>query len=212
MKLLQTRWRKVPLPHFPEYEVSSKGEVRNTLVRSKWGTSRSKVRILKPDVGFYLRVTMARGHEGRVAKERWLIHRLVAIAFLGPIPEGMQVNHKNGDKHDNRVENLEYVSQADNLRHARRVLKAGIGVQHPKAVLDPEKARYIRNSYPQKSTYVLARELGVSGGAVWSVLKGLSWVEYDSLGNALSLPYQKGSIRDIPTKLLRTTSCAAGRT
>ena len=46
------------------------------------------------------------------------VHRLVARAFLGERPD-LEVNHKNGDKTDNRLENLEYVTGAQNREHAR---------------------------------------------------------------------------------------------
>jgi ribosomal protein S25 len=48
------------------------------------------------------------------------IHQLVTAAFLGPCPEGKQVNHKNGNKRDNRVENLEYLTPDENKAHAKR--------------------------------------------------------------------------------------------
>ena len=49
------------------------------------------------------------------------LHRLVAKAFIEkPNDEPMEVNHKNGIKTDNRVDNLEWLSKADNMRHAHR--------------------------------------------------------------------------------------------
>lgn len=51
-----------------------------------------------------------------------LVHRLVATAFIGTIPKGKEVNHKNGNKQDNRVDNLEVVTHKENMNHAVAVL------------------------------------------------------------------------------------------
>lgn len=50
------------------------------------------------------------------------VHRLVAQAFLGPPPPGKQVNHKDGDRENARVDNLEYITPSENARHSLDVL------------------------------------------------------------------------------------------
>lgn len=68
---------------------------------------------------------------------RWFkVHRLVALQFI-PNPDGLtDVNHINHDKGDNRVENLEWLSHSDNIRHSYRDgrRKDGAGLHRQKSV------------------------------------------------------------------------------
>ena len=87
------------------YWVSNLGNVRSKRVEFMAGDS---------DRCGYRRVVLQnKGHA-----KRFLIHRLVAEAFIGPRPPKMTVNHKNGKKADNRAENLEYLTQGENEKHS----------------------------------------------------------------------------------------------
>lgn len=101
------------------YEVSDHGSVRSLdrVVKSHHhGSRRAKCRLMKifPDTIGYLCIRLSR--EGD--RKNHLVHRLVARAFIGVCPDGLQVNHINGRKYDNRVENLEYVTRSENMLHA----------------------------------------------------------------------------------------------
>lgn len=89
----------------------------------------------------YLRVQLGKGCGG-------LVHRFVALTFI-PNPKGLpQVNHLNGIKSDNRVENLEWCDNAMNMRHA---IKTGLydlkGESHPNSKLDDKSVKLIRAMY-----------------------------------------------------------------
>lgn len=103
-------WRRVPIPEYEEmYMISNLGQVYSV----KSG------RCLKPKrtrVGYY-RIALA--HNGKI--KNVAIHRLVAMAFI-PNPENKPtVNHKNENKTDNRVENLEWMTNAEQNVYGTRI-------------------------------------------------------------------------------------------
>ena len=62
----------------------------------------------------YLRVTLSKNGKQKMFK----VHRLVMIAFVGYVEGKDQVNHIDGDKSNNRLDNLEWCTQSDNMKHA----------------------------------------------------------------------------------------------
>jgi len=101
-------WRDIP--GFPDYQASDLGRIRSR----KWGAWLVLRATAHPNTG-YLIVSPRVG--GRCVARG--VHRLIAAAFLGEA-DGRDVNHKNGNKHDNRLVNLEYLSRGENHRHAYR--------------------------------------------------------------------------------------------
>lgn len=106
------------------------------------------------------------------------IHSLVALAFLGPRPPGYHVNHKSGDKSDNRLENLEYVTLEENLRHAKHMGIAGggcFGSDNACAKLTEQQVRDIRRRWPQESQHALADEFGVTNTNISCIVRRKTW-------------------------------------
>jgi len=99
----------------------------------------------------YFRVEL--WHDGFGRKR--LIHRLVAAAFV-PNPEGKpQVNHKDGDKLNNRAENLEWVTQSENQIHAYKTgLQKGFHVSGRKLTESHKKALCGSRWRGQKRRYI----------------------------------------------------------
>lgn len=108
------------------YEVSNTGKVR-----SLYGEGR--IRELKPwNNGGYKRVNLSIDRK----KINRLVHRLVAEAFI-PNPEHKaEVNHIDGDKHNNCVDNLEWTTHYENVDHADRT---GLREGSIKAILESNK-------------------------------------------------------------------------
>lgn len=103
---LNEKWK--PVVGFEgKYEVSDLGNVRSiNYLRT------GKTKILSPGINRgYLHVVLWKDGKGK----HYYVHNLVVTVFKGPIPPGMQVNHINEDKTDNRLSNLEVVTHKENL-------------------------------------------------------------------------------------------------
>lgn len=96
-----------PIKNWEHYLITDTGKVFNTRTGNykKPGKDRKG----------YLRIRLIDGRKRQATKK---IHRLVSQAFLETYSEDLQVNHKNFDKTDNRVYNLEMVTQSQNTQHA----------------------------------------------------------------------------------------------
>lgn len=118
----------------------------------------------------YVAVSLSDG----VAFHRLYVHRLVAEAFLGPA-RGREVNHINGDKADNRVENLEWVTHAENQAHARAVLRRWVGRKGTGRKLTDEQVAAIRED--PREYREIAAAYGVSEPVISNIKNGKTYRE-----------------------------------
>jgi hypothetical protein len=91
--------------NYPNYSITEDGKVFS---------NNTKAFMIPFNNGGYLRVGLSKDNKHR----KFLVHRLVAEAFLLKIDDKKIVNHKDGDKTNNHVSNLEWCTYGENLRHA----------------------------------------------------------------------------------------------
>ena len=157
------------------YAVSNMGRVRREV---GGGNNARAGRVLKAGANNhgYRAVLLYDANGGRRA---CTVHALVAEAFLGPRPLGMQVNHKNGIKTDARAENLEYVTPSENLKHAYATglspSQKGEANQYSK--LTDAQVREIRTLHAttRMSQSAIAARFAVTQSLVSYVLSGSIW-------------------------------------
>ncbi len=156
------------------YEVSSQGSVRrvgpDASGRRRYIGLVLSGGITKPG---YVNYILWKNRKGTNV----LGHRVVAKAFTGPCPQGKQINHKNRDKTDNRIENLEYVTPSDNYRHALATgHKAVHGSQHHNSKLTEQAVREIRQLFAAgQSDTGIADQFGVARTIINRIRNGHWW-------------------------------------
>lgn len=118
---------------------------------------------------------------GYYTKERRVhrvVHRIVAQAFLENPNNLPQVNHKNGDKTDNRISNLEWVTSKENINHSYlNGLVKNVSSGHYRAILKEDEVKDIRLIYADNriSQRELANRFNVSQATIQKIIKNKSW-------------------------------------
>jgi hypothetical protein len=151
-----------------EYHVSNLGR----LMTVKQGSGARYGRILKPGYSQkgYVQYTLGK-YGGRHSA-----HLLVMQAFFGSKPDGMEINHINGIKDDNRLENLEYCTKSQNKLHATKFLNKGRGESHGNSKITDEIVREIRRlGHTGLSHREIAARFNITRTNVSYILKGDAW-------------------------------------
>ena len=165
------------------YEVSDWGRVRRV---------NSTRRIVQERNGMLLQAVKYDGYydvqiSGWGKRRSLSVHRLVLEAFRGPRPKRIVANHKNGKKTDNRLENLEWVTPSENVRHAMRLglahprfppHQAAYGSRHGNAKLNEEKVAQILKIEGRQYADIGA-EFGVAASTICDIRRGRIWKHVD---------------------------------
>lgn len=159
------------------YEVNEFSEVRN----------KTTLKIIKPFKGGTSDYLMVRLHLGKSVKRSCLVHRLVAINFIENPENKAQVNHKDGNKVNNHISNLEWNTRKENINHALNIglskrynnqyYKGKTGFNHNKS----KAVACIENGMVYGSMAEAERLNGIgNGGVYWSIkhkkkIKGMTF-------------------------------------
>jgi DNA-binding transcriptional regulator YiaG len=142
-----------------DYLITEEGEVINI----RWGGRKVKP---QPNGKGYMRV--------HIAGKMHFVHRLVAEKYV-PNPDNLpQINHKDGDKTNNRADNLEWVSNLENRQHA---VKEGLhihGERCPWAKLKQSDVDYIRQ-HTEMTSREIAQMFGVSDSLIRTIRRREAW-------------------------------------
>jgi hypothetical protein len=126
-------------------------EFLNTSIATAWNIRAGNTwrgdagyRMLKPRLNrtFYLAVDLCR--QGKYTKKS--VHRLVWEAFNGPIAGRLEVNHKNLDRADNRLENLELLTHQENVKHAFDIYRQDPNSRQPAGQKGSYRGKYFKHT------------------------------------------------------------------
>ena len=151
------------------YQVSNLGNVKRLI--SKGALCERFIGRSIDRYGYVKRVLCKQGKNYNITE-----HRLVAYAFIENLENKATINHINGIKTDNRVENLEWNTNLENKQHA---VKSGLtnlkGINHPKSKLTEEQVLEIREFGFSQTRMSLSKKYGVARITISRIIKKENW-------------------------------------
>ncbi len=172
MGILREEWRTVVTDS--NYEVSSFGRVRRKATSPRRKAGKPSPRFLATNLTAlgYTRVSLGQGSRRRA----FHVHRLVADAFLGPRPEGTEVNHIDCNTQNPRLDNLEYVTPSENMQHSYIVGKRDSrGENNAHAKLTEEDVLKVLSLRGTMRQLDIAAQFGVNQMLISLIFRGMAW-------------------------------------
>ena len=160
-----------PIPGYPAYLATSSGRIYSTYRGGRWLHTH-------PDRHGYLAVNLYAG-DGR--RGRLHVHHIVLLTFVGPRPHPSSVaRHLNGDRLDNRIENLAWGTQAENIADGmRQGSMPQIGRRgedaHAAKLTEEQVLEIEQRANAGEPTTDLAREFGICRRHVYTIRRRQVW-------------------------------------
>jgi hypothetical protein len=158
------------LPHLPGYEICGDGSIWS--VAHNWRGYGRRQLVVTPNTHGYLCVRLTIGE----TRKSYMVHKLVAEAFHGTKPVGCEIRHLDGNKTNNRADNLAYGTKKDNAADRDAHGRTARGSQNGASKLDKASVITIKSLLAYGlSQRAIAREFGVHQTSIHRIASGEAW-------------------------------------
>ena len=160
-------WKDI-LGYEGHYQISNLGNVKRF--------TKYKSNILKPRINKrgYVQIILCKNNCAKTFR----LHRIIAESFIPNPYKKLQVNHINGVRHDNKVENLEWVTQNENMKHAfeNRLAVALKGESQPNSKLKEIQVLDIKERIKKRESNIsIAKLYNVSMETISNIKRNRTW-------------------------------------